>query len=1008
MGSASAYRHFSSIWKTQAQWIESSQIQDVITSGEYFLDQIELPSTGTKALRIPLGKDKGGNDFYYWVEYRKNLGIFDDEDAVEIRTKPDPSYDGTSWSDNSIIFKYLTPGGSISGRVTKDSDGVGIQNVLIYVYDSNWYYIIGPSTDSSGNYRVSGLPTGSYYLQTLNSLGYLDEFYNNVRSSSNATLVSVTQGSNTPNINFGLTLGGSISGRVTKDSDGTGIQNVWVYVYDSSWNWVKSASTDSSGNYTVGGLPSGSYYLQTWNNQGYIDEYYNNVRNQSNATLVSVTQGSNTPNINFGLTLGGSISGRVTKDFDGTGIQNVWVYVYDNSWNYVNDGGTDSSGNYTVGGLPSGSYYLQTRNNQGYIDEYYNNVRNQSNATLVSVTQGSNTPNINFGLTLGGSSARQSIRNPHRDEIRRSIGEVYGRSIWGRINYPETPGNPIMGGVFTRNSYEGISQILEYSNIDINKPFHDPYRGVKIELVEKIGSGSDSKTKLLVTLSGVNISPAEILNFGDIDINKSSSSLVRVTNNSTSLLSIGILYIGGRNFGLFRITNDGCSNKSLQQNGSCTATLSFSPDSEGDKFGVLVLPTSDSMRPLGSVSLYGYGNKIPDTTPPDTQISSGPSGTITYNNPIFTYTGSDNITPTANLVYATYLQGYDSGWSSFSSSTTKSYSNLPNGSYTFQVKAKDQAGNEDPTPATRAFTVAVPDTTPPDTSITSGPSGTITTNSATFTFTGSDNITPTANLVYATYLQGYDSGWSSFSSSTTKSYNNLPNGSYTFQVKAKDQTGNEDPTPPTRSFTVAYSNRCDFNGDGKTDILWRNKSTGQNVVWLMNGTTYSSYAELLQVADTNWQIVGTGDFNGDGKTDILWRNKSTGQNVVWYMNGATYSSYAEIMQVTDTNWQIVGTGDFNGDGKTDILWRNKSTGQNVVWFMNGVTYSSYAEIMQVTDTNWQIVGTGDFNSDGKVDILWRNKSTGQNIVWLMNGAIYSSYAELIQVTDTNWEIVGPK
>jgi hypothetical protein len=28
------------------------------------------------------------------------------------------------------------------------------------------------------------------------------------------------------------------------------------------------------------------------------------------------------------------------------------------------------------------------------------------------------------------------------------------------------------------------------------------------------------------------------------------------------------------------------------------------------------------------------------------------------------------------------------------------------------------------------------------------------------------------------------------------------------------------------------------------------------VVWLMNGTTYSSYAELMQVADTNWEIVG--------------------------------------------------------------------------------------------------------------------------------------------------------
>jgi hypothetical protein len=202
------------------------------------------------------------------------------------------------------------------------------------------------------------------------------------------------------------------------------------------------------------------------------------------------------------------------------------------------------------------------------------------------------------------------------------------------------------------------------------------------------------------------------------------------------------------------------------------------------------------------------------------------------------------------------------------------------------------------------------------------------------------------------------------------------------------------------------SNRCDFNGDGKTDILWRNKSTGQNVVWFMNGTTYSSYAELMQVADTNWEIMGTGDFNSDGKTDILWRNKSTGQNVVWLMNGTTYSSYAELMQVTDTNWEIVGTGDFNSDGKVDILWRNKSTGQNVVWFMNGTTYSSYAELMQVTDTNWEIVGTGDFNSDGKTDILWRNKSTGQNVVWFMNGTTYSSYAELMQVADTNWEIMG--
>ena len=103
-----------------------------------------------------------------------------------------------------------------------------------------------------------------------------------------------------------------------------------------------------------------------------------------------------------------------------------------------------------------------------------------------------------------------------------------------------------------------------------------------------------------------------------------------------------------------------------------------------------------------------------------------------------------------------------------------------------------------------------------------------------------------------------------------------------------------------------WFHHCDFNGDGKTDILWRNKSTGQDVVWLMNGTTYITYVELPQVTDTNWQIVGTGDFSGDGKTDILWRNKSTGQDVVWLMNGTTYITYVELPQVPDTNWEIVG------------------------------------------------------------------------------------------------------
>ena len=199
----------------------------------------------------------------------------------------------------------------------------------------------------------------------------------------------------------------------------------------------------------------------------------------------------------------------------------------------------------------------------------------------------------------------------------------------------------------------------------------------------------------------------------------------------------------------------------------------------------------------------------------------------------------------------------------------------------------------------------------------------------------------------------------------------------------------------------------DFDGDGGVDILWRNVSTGQNAVWLMNGITYTGYAILNSMTDLTWKIVGTGDFNGDAKVDILWRNTSTGQNAVWCMNGAVYSYYSYLMSVTDLSWKIVGTGDFNGDGKVDILFWNSSTGKIVVWYMNGVLYLGYDYIdSYVADTNYRIAGVGDFNNDQKPDIVWRNYSTGQNAIWFLDGVKYTSCQFLDTISDMNWVIVN--
>lgn len=217
------------------------------------------------------------------------------------------------------------------------------------------------------------------------------------------------------------------------------------------------------------------------------------------------------------------------------------------------------------------------------------------------------------------------------------------------------------------------------------------------------------------------------------------------------------------------------------------------------------------------------------------------------------------------------------------------------------------------------------------------------------------------------------------------------------------QTGYYIPTINDPNWQIV-SATADFNKDGSPDLLWRNKATGENAIWLMNSTGFQSGSFFLS-ADTNWDIVGTGDFNKDGSPDIVWRNRATGENAIWQMNGVTLQSGSYFQTIADANWQIVGITDFNKDGTPDLLWRNKATGQNAIWQMNGVTLQT-ASYIQSTDTNWDIVGTGDFNKDGSPDIVWRNRVTGQNAIWQMNGVTLQTGYYLDPLADTNWRVLG--
>jgi hypothetical protein len=199
---------------------------------------------------------------------------------------------------------------------------------------------------------------------------------------------------------------------------------------------------------------------------------------------------------------------------------------------------------------------------------------------------------------------------------------------------------------------------------------------------------------------------------------------------------------------------------------------------------------------------------------------------------------------------------------------------------------------------------------------------------------------------------------------------------------------------------------ADFDGDGKTDLVWRNRVSGLDGIWNMDGTSAASVTTFPTVLDPNWKIVGSADFNGDGKTDLLWRNGASGSTGIWIMNGPAFASTVALPTVGDLNWQIVGTGDFNHDGKPDIVWRNSSNGLNAVWLMNGTTVGSIVSLPSVFDTNWRIAGVADFNADGSADLVWRNFASGSTGIWLMNGTAFSSTAALPTVSDLGWDIVG--
>ena len=168
-----------------------------------------------------------------------------------------------------------------------------------------------------------------------------------------------------------------------------------------------------------------------------------------------------------------------------------------------------------------------------------------------------------------------------------------------------------------------------------------------------------------------------------------------------------------------------------------------------------------------------------DLTPPETSVDTGPSGPVSSTSASFTF---------ASEAGATFACARDGG--AFATcASPKSYTGLPQGQHTFAVRATDTAGNTDSTLATRTWTV---DTAAPQTTITAGPTGTVTVHKATFQFISERGSTFRCSL----------DGRAFRACTSPRTYTELRGGPHVFRVKARDQAGNVDGTAAVRRWTV--------------------------------------------------------------------------------------------------------------------------------------------------------------------------------------------------------------
>ncbi len=274
--------------------------------------------------------------------------------------------------------------------------------------------------------------------------------------------------------------------------------------------------------------------------------------------------------------------------------------------------------------------------------------------------------------------------------------------------------------------------------------------------------------------------------------------------------------------------------------------------------------------------------------------------------------------------------------------------------------------------------VVTVDNTAPDATIDSGPAGTVNNDSATFTFSSSE---PASYICFIDDEEIEDCG-------SPQTFNNLTNGSHTFQVTATDSAGNNDPTPAIQSWIVDVGTATVTDTPTATPTLTPTlmptstpTPTGTpmptatttpigghdrdttGVFRPSNGALYLKNSNTTGVADIqiNYGIPGdqpvTGDWNGDGVDTIgVYRNG------VFYLRNSNSIGNAEVYFAFGAPGDQPIAGDWDGNG-TDTIGVYRSS--NFTFYLRNDNSNGSPDLSFSLGMPGDVGLAGDWNGDGK-------------------------------------------